>query len=73
MVYLRDQQPVKMETSKKPKVRKYIVAVLTVMIGIWMIDKSGGQVYGAFIGIVFFIMAITSIVDQEYTVKFGST
>jgi len=53
--------------------RRFLIAILMVVIGIWLIMKSDGQVYGDFIGITFFIMAITAIADKEYVVKFGST
>ncbi|HLO90071.1 MAG TPA: hypothetical protein VK172_02795 [Lentimicrobium sp.] len=62
-----------MKKSGKGRIGKYIIALLLVLIGTWLIRHAGGQVYGYFIGVVFFIMAITSIVDHEYVVKFGST
>lgn len=62
-----------MKKSNKGSIRKYIIALLMVVLGLWLIIHSGGQVYGYFVGVIFFIMAITSIVDHEYVVKFGST
>lgn len=70
---MSDQQPVKMKTSGKSVLKKYVLAIFMIVIGLWLINQSDGQVYGAFIGVVFFIMAITSILDHEYIVKFGTT
>lgn len=62
-----------MEKTKKGSIRKYIIALVVVAIGIWMITHAGGEVYGYFIGVIFLQMAVTSIVNTEYVVKFGST
>lgn len=62
-----------MENSGKGSIRKYLIALFVLFIGIWLIRQSDGQVYGYFIGVIFFIMAITAIADRDYVVKFGST
>lgn len=59
--------------KNKALFRRFTIAFLMVVIGIWFIIHSDGQVYGVFIGVTFFIMAITAIADREYIVKFGST
>lgn len=62
-----------MEKTKKGSIRKYLIALVVLAIGIWMISYAGGAVYGFFIGVIFLLMAVTSIVNTEYVVKFGST
>ncbi|MGE5382985.1 MAG: hypothetical protein ACM3PX_06130 [Omnitrophica WOR_2 bacterium] len=62
-----------MGTTKKSGIRKYILALLLVLVGIAIIVKSNSQVYGVIYGITFFIMAVRSIIDTEDLIKFGST
>jgi hypothetical protein len=54
-----------MKRSLKVNIRKYLLALVLVAIGIEFIVISDGQLYGTFFGITFFVMAISSILDLD--------
>lgn len=54
-----------MKKSVKVNFRKYLLALVLVVLGIEVIDISNGQFYGTFFGITFFVMAITAIINLD--------
>lgn len=62
-----------METKKKISIARIIVALLMVALGIYFLNLTEGVISGWFFSVIFFLMAITSIVNQEGIVKFGTT
>ncbi len=62
-----------MELTFKITLTRLILAILLIAAAIYMHYLSGGNVSGWFYSGIIFLMAITSLVNKEGIVKFGTT
>jgi hypothetical protein len=62
-----------METKVRHLLSNLLLAIVLIAIGLGFILLSHGQLTGVIFGFMFFLMAITAIVDQNDLIKFGST
>jgi hypothetical protein len=62
-----------METKVRHILSNLFLAIVLIAIGMGFIVLSHGQLTGAIFGFMFFLMAVTAVVDQNDLIKFGST
>lgn len=62
-----------MKTKHKISIARIVVALLMVALGIYFLDLTEGLISGWFYAVTFSLMAITSLLNHEDIVKFGTT
>lgn len=62
-----------MELTFKITVKRLIIAILLIALSAYFLYLSSESISGWFYSGIFFLMAITSLVNKEGIVKFGTT